>query len=525
MARFWALGFAVAVVAVSSPPAFAYDEEVHTFLAKAALAGAGLDVPAPPIDPSAPLAVRSAIDAWARTSTDATLRAEWLRRYPAPESFDAWAMKELLSLSPAAEVLGIDRLPPPAATFGEVIEAGARQPDDDRRNRDRFAYDAARKQLSGPADPAILNMGKLGALSSQAHAHYGLAQVELSADPEVLKNDPRRFAVAAGYPKGPVLTLGAEMAELHLELALIAASLDPPSPTLAWLYTGHAFHYLQDVSNQIHTVQVGVYDFFVDATLQRLWLSAKTGGGYFGELRTMSSIGIDMLTNHHVISEKLAKKRLIGSLSGQPTHEGDLLARAPKEEDAELAAAIDRAIAPWGERAFAEPFGEAMARAMIEASSHEGAAVYQATRAIALRRFSRAGVLFDEHTGDPDASILGEQERDPEAYGRFFELQERAFRRAGTAMRRWVALEKIAIERGADPALRAQVIERLVRRQLRALREAEARRADYVADPPREAAGPERMPVMLIAEGVLLLGAAAIALRLRRRFSRPRARL
>lgn len=506
--------------------ALAYDEEVHTFLAKAALAGAGLDVAAEPIAPDAPLAVRTAIDLWARTSTDTALRAEWLRRYPTPELFDAWAMKELLQLSPAAEVLGIDRLPPPTATLLEVIETGARQPDDDRRNRDRFAYDAARKQLSGPADPAILNMGKLGALSSQAHAHYGLAQVELSSDPEVLKSDPRRFAVASGYPKGPVLTLGAEMAELHLDLALIAATLEQPSPTLAWLYTGHAFHYLQDVSNQIHTIQVGLYDFFVDATLQRLWMSAKTGGGYFGELRTMASIGIDMLTNHHVISEKLAKKRVIESLGGRSTHEGDLLVSAPKNDDPELAAALDRALAPWGARAFAEPFGEAMARVVIETSSHEGADVYRATRAIAQRRFSKAGVLFDEKSDDPDSAILDENDRDPEAYGRFFSLQERAFRRAGTAMRRWVALEKQAIEQSADPAerarLRSAAIERLVRRQLRALHEAELRRADYVANPPAEATGPERMPLMLAAEIALLLAAALLARRiLKNNRSRP----
>src|SRR5204862_4897084 len=111
---------------------------------------------------------------------------------------DAWAEKELLLFAPESNVFGIDRLPDKIGTPHDAIELGAREPDDDRRNLDRFAYDPARKRLKNErggdvaADPALLNMGKLGALSSQAHAHYGLADVEFSSDPEVLKKDPRR---------------------------------------------------------------------------------------------------------------------------------------------------------------------------------------------------------------------------------------------------------------------------------------------------------------------------------------------
>ena len=91
-------------------------------------------------------------------------------------------------------------------------------------------------------------------------------------------NKERSNGSASVYPPGPVLTLAAEMAEAHLDLALIAALGEQPSETLAWLYTGQAFHYLQDITNQIHTVQVGIYDFFVDATVAQLrWLSEGTG--------------------------------------------------------------------------------------------------------------------------------------------------------------------------------------------------------------------------------------------------------
>ena len=188
----------------------------------------------------------------------------------------------------------------------------------DQRNRERLAYDADRKPLRDkkgqpvPADPALLNFGKLGFLSSQAHAHYGLPQLQFSDDPEVLKTDPRRFAVASSYPKGPVLTLAAEMAQEHLDLALLASLCATPEGApagraLTHLYTGQAFHYLEDVSNQVHTVQVGLYDFFVDAFKARLMMSLRTGGGYLGPLRSLSSIGIDILTNHHTLSEALAR--------------------------------------------------------------------------------------------------------------------------------------------------------------------------------------------------------------------------
>lgn len=55
-------------------------------------------------------------------------------------------------------------------------------------------------------------------------------------------------------------------------------------------------------------------------------------------------------------------------------------------------------------------------------------------------------------------------------------------------------------------------IERLVRRQLKLIGEVEARRKDYLANPPPAAAGPERMPLMLAGE-VALLAAALLILR------------
>src|SRR5262249_47423292 len=152
----------------------------------------------------------------------------------------------------------------------------------------------------------------------------------------------RRFAVAAGYPKGPILTLAAEMAQAHLDLALLASLTAAPDSSaeglsLTYLHTGQAFHYLQDVSNQIHTVQVGLYDFFVDAFKARLLLSARTCGGYCGELRSLASIGIDFLTNHHTLSEALVRKRVLdavasGSIGGPSIDGSGVLVNAPDRD-------------------------------------------------------------------------------------------------------------------------------------------------------------------------------------------------
>ena len=61
------------------------------------------------------------------------------------------------------------------------------------------------------------------------------------------------------------------MAQIHLDLSLVAALTDmPSSKELSWQYAGQGFHYLEDIGNQIHTVQVGLFDFFFDAAMERL---------------------------------------------------------------------------------------------------------------------------------------------------------------------------------------------------------------------------------------------------------------
>lgn len=541
-----------------SSDALAFGEDVHELLTVHALAQAKpLDARAEPIAPGLPAAIRTAIDARARVHPNPKIREAWTTRYPEPASFDPWAYKEFLLLAPDREVIGIDTVTFEAATLRELVGKGSRQPDEDFRNRDRLAYDADRKPILDsagqqvPADPALLNMGRLGALSSQAHAHYGLADVEFSDDPEVLKTDPVRFAVPSAFPEGPVLTLAPEMAQLHTDLALLAMLVDLPSQpedsaevpdeepdapaakpnaapgaaSLTWMHAGQALHYLEDVGNPIHTVQVGLYAFFVDAFTTRMVMAVKTGGGYLGELRSLASIGIDILTNHHTISEDFTAKRAMVADKGDGTPEAEALLVAMRTPNQEMVKKIIETIGPPDAATHAE-FGKKLTEVLIDASSAYGDDVYAATRAIAQPDYRSEGVLFDYTSTDPETAVVAESPDNAEEFATFWKLQQEAFGRSGTTVRAYAALTLAFIERAMHSeetrtSARDQVIDRLVVRQLAMLDEAEARRAVWMKRPPESAAAPEREPAVLAVEIVLTLGLIAIAAALVRR-RRPR---
>jgi hypothetical protein len=526
-----------ACVALAPERAHAYAIDVHAELSRQALASSNLGDKAAPIDIALAATMRATMDGYGRNTP--ALRDAWIKRYPQPTDFDAFAEKQLLLFSAGASVIGIDRvdpLMPKDPTLLEVVARGSSHPDEDYRNRDRLAYDQKRQPLkdkSGnlvPADPALLNMGSLGLLSSQAHAHYGLAQVEQSDDPKVLQTDPRRFAKSVGYAKSPVMTLAAEMAQIHLDLSLLAALGDgPTSRELSWQFLGEGFHYLQDVGNQAHTVQVGLYDFFVDAFVMRLKSGLLTGGGYFGKMRSLGSIGIDILTSHHVLGEELTRKRMLAAKSGNGDPVGKRLLQAPTEEDAEFAARLDTALSGLGAAPEKGEFALAITRQLIEASSREGADLYRATRAIADPRLHKQEVVFNDETDDPDRFIVAETPQNAAAFKEFWSLQERSFRRVGTAQRRVVALTRKLLAGATTPEARAElqkaVLQRLLSRQLRMVAEADARLADYLQNPPVNVTAPERAPELLAADiaiALVLAGIVALVVRRRRRATAPK---
>jgi hypothetical protein len=349
------------------------------------------------------------------------LQQRFLARYPELARFDAWELKRLLALNPDQRVAGLDEdVPLPVGSDGAAVFAAAsRLPDDDRRNQDRFRHDASRAVVRDhdgkplPDDPATLEMGDLTGLSSQAHAHYGLPKIAFSDDPEVLKHDPRRFAIPP-----TVHTFGAAFADLYTALAVISAKLDG-GERLALVHAGAAAHHIQDVANQIHTVQVGIYDFFVDAKVESLKEELRSVGGLLRPRPTFVSIGIDIIANHHTLAEALYAKHLLAP--------GDPVARLLAPVDTDFETALGRIPA-----ACSPGFGRSIAEAMIDRSSFEGAPVYAAIRAVANRDLSRVGHHFHDDSDDPDAFV-----RPGADLSHFYDLEARGAARADQALAAW----------------------------------------------------------------------------------------
>jgi hypothetical protein len=427
-------------------------------------------------------ALRAATWQAGATHPDAGVRARFLARYPSQQQFDAWAWKELLGLTPEARVVGIDALPEVAQDARAVAAFSSRLPDDDKRNVERFAHgpdrqvrrDGAGRPL--PADPAQLDMGALTGLSSQAYAHYGLPALQFSDSPDVLKADPRRWA----YPP-TAKTFAPDFAQMHTDLAIAAAASGTPGGRgLAWIWMGAAHHYIEDVGNQIHTLQA-VYPFFVDAKLQSWKENVLSLWGLLRPRPGFVEIGLGIIKNHHLFLEDLWGARVFDAAEGRAAPAGAVaglaaLATGDPEEDASLdALRLD----PDG------PFARAITEQLIEASSREGAEVYLAARDVANPRLSRSRYVYRE--GTPDSELRSSP--DPARLARFYELETRGFARASSAVRRHVALFQAEVARAdaseaARVAVRDAALRRLVASSLDAMDAREARLSAWLASQP-----------------------------------------
>ncbi len=464
-----------------SSPARAYEERIHRLLEERALAADVLDLPVS----SEVASIRSLVWRAGAEHPDPEVRRRFLARWPT--EWDDWSFKEFLGLTPEAKVVGIDVLPAPAARVGDVLVPAASQPDKDRRNQNRFAHDKDRKVREDawkrplPADPAQLDMGPLEGLASQAYAHYGLPRVTFTDEPAVLKEDPRRWA----YPP-TARAFAPAFAQMFTDLALVAAARGGERDPMAWLFLGHAHHYLEDVCNQVHTLQA-IYDFFYDAKIESYKEEFFTLGGLLRARRGFVSIGIDIIGNHHLLSENFWSKRVFEGKQPAVATALDALARGDAALDERLASVAD------------VDFARAMTEIVVDASSYEGGAAYEAIRELAVRRLSRAGEKYEDGM-DPDAFVR--PDADPQALARYYQLQAAGFARAGTALRRHVAAFRAAI--GTNAA------DRLVATQLRALEEREARLAGYTPKPP------QRAQVNWVVPGGLLSVLILLALLIRR---------
>ena len=459
---------ALLLAALLPASASAYEEAVHAFITRRAL---------PPDRPVAPPTEDDLDTFRAQFFVRASEHPEFERRYPTIHDFDAWAFKEFLMLDPAARVHGFEPLPDDdAGTLHRLLERASRWPDDDERNRHRYLHDPRTRELVRardgspiPYDPATLDFGSLTGTTSQSHAHSGLVDGPLSDDPEVLKKEPWRFAVpptAHAY--------GVELVQLYTDLSALAAQSRLPSAV--WLqaaFAGAAFHHLEDLCNQIHTVQVGISEFLETALLQSKLRDLQTLGGLFGERHSLQQVGLRLIANHHLLSEDLFAKHL-----------GEMQLAGIDQPDPGIAAAPD------------------LARAIIERSSREGPEVYRLVWRFSAKTLHDgvSGHEYDASKGDdPDAYV----ERTPEAQAaieEFNAIEIRGLRRAVTAVREW---QRRFPGKPHDP-----VPELVAYHQ-----QAEARRAGYRAPATGRQAIAWGYPIAAVA----LLGAAVAFARRRRR--------
>ena len=507
--------------------ALGYGIAMHNLLPRHALAGIrprpgspGLDDSLPPLsDADLALFRRQLYDRAAHLS-DTALRAAFLRRYATPDAFGAAAFKEFLMMNGAAPVMGVDsfasvyramspsdRRQDPHPDFvsgrrlvlGSALELGSIYPDLDRRNQNRLLRDAAgapRRGSAGdsiPFDPATLNMGRASGLSSQASAHYGLNRQPKSEDPAVLKSEPWNFALATTF-KGPVLTTAPDNAQQYTDLALIAA-LDgrPAFRTLGALYAGNAMHYIGDVGNAVHTIQVGIYPIFVDATIQA-WLSRfRHLFGLLGRPRTRNEIGLDIISNLHLLSEKLFQVEVVSALRGDTTVNSRVhpdvapALRSLQQGDDSLARAVHDTLSLLSGQPVAD-FGRVIADVVIDANYRDGAAVYRVTRDLADKPLRKGSIRVDFDTIPDDQVWRFVQTRHDapgsEELAAFNAVHARGLARTSTALRAWwEELSRVTETKGAarDAAMNA-VVTRLVRERLEYLRQAEQRRAEWMAE-------------------------------------------
>ncbi len=533
-----ALSFALCL---APRPGHAFSIEVHHALTKRALADR-LDLAlmvlldAPKLTSFWVWAGRAFADVEFDTSGDGeAFRA----RFPDPSDFDRIGVRSFLGFNtdPERSIWGISKFIEVGDTMPiELAVRASAWPDQDGRNRDRVALDDERKPMKladgrpVPADPMALNMGSATGLSSQAHAHYQLAADAPSDDPNVLREAPWNFVVAAGFPGG-VETYAGQMAQLHLDVAVLIrdwgeAEQAPGWEGLALIWLGAGLHYVQDAAGPLHNVQVGSYALFEAAKKAEIARALLTGGGTWGELPSFVSIGMGYLNNMHLLGEQWLRGEVAAVAAGRDAHPmiADIMQPTNPPGDDGLQADLEAKIAPFLQgKDRAEPWqdgrgaGSIIVEELALLGSREGGKLYDALHVVAAPRLLQIGeTLGDEEAVGPEHFRSLDEPGVAAAMATIAELHANSLRRALTAARLYHRVWETA---NADSAAR-----RLRRSRLSYLAASDARRQQYVDNPPAPSEATVHQPSWLAGEvGVLvfLLGCALLMRWLWRRRSRP----
>ncbi len=465
---------------------------------------------------------RSWLYARAARLPDTALRRAFLARYPSAAAFTPAAFKEFMMMNGTAAVLGVDSFaavdrqlgtnraldphPPSRAgaplTVRLALELGSDFVDLDRRNENRLLRDSLGRAVltppgdTVPFDPMTLNMGNRTGTSSQAWAHYGFNHHPKSSDPGVLRSRPWDFAVPIGFGDS-VETFAEPNAQAYTDLAYLALlEGGHGSRGLSVLYAGNAFHYVEDVGNAIHTLQAGIFGFFVDATLYRVWRQVITIGGLLGPVPSRNSAGLAIITSHHLMSERLFERELMAALREERANPAvigpsmkealDQLHHGNPRFAAVLAHALDSARSASG-ACDCPPVGQVVTAAIIADGNEDGALIYQLTRRLGTRRMRRPPAI-DFDTLPPDAvwtfvSDTGST-RTHGTLDEFNRAQARGLGRVHEALDAWWAeyLRMAATPPRERGALTERIVTRLVAARLAYLDAAEARRRQWCVE-------------------------------------------
>ena len=452
---------------------------------------------------------------------DSGIHRAFLKRYPNAAAFDAKAFKAFLMMNPEAQVLGVD---PFAAVYGArtrndiamdpttpyqpgqkvsiatALEMGSVYADIDRRNQDRlYRTPDGRVVLTAhgdtvPMDPMTLNWGRLTGLSSQAHAHIGLNHEHHSSETGVLSMTPWNFVVAIGFPTDSVESYAEANAQLYTDLSYLAMlGGGSGADMLSDLYAGNAMHYITDVGNPIHTLQAGIERFYTDATMQYWMNRLTTLFGLFGTTPSRNSIGLDILTNHHTLSEKLFQVELqqawrLDSLGKRDSISASMrgVLDALRNGDPMFKRVLDGAVISNAAKYWYPPYGSLIASTVIDSSYQDGATIYRLIREIAVPRLHKLGVAINFDT-IPDAKAWDyvQDRSDPQiraAIDTFNIYQGKGLARVHDALTSW--WDRYIITGRTLPKDRSALIDGLLKRVLRSqlnyLNAADARRQEYI---------------------------------------------
>ncbi len=443
---------------------------------------------------------------------DGTDPDRFLKRYPHPRAFDAFAIRGFLGLSqePTPAVWGLEEFQRNAGLdrFNLAVQ-GAAMPDLDQRNRNRLAYDSKRRLLkddSGqplPADPAVLGLGgSVTGPGSEAHAHRALDLETPCFNVICRESTPWQFAPGLGPAEGAP-SFAEAMAQRHLDLAILARTWGDTEDNqvgeyLALMWWSAGLHYVQDAADPAANVPLGGPGLWARAESMRWQLAWRSVGGYVQPLPALLWLARQLSGSARWYADAWFARQLELLRMDKPA--AAALAGAWTQtdvDDPELVAELGDQIKPHLTGAFqSQPFddgaGAMLVRALARLGGRDGGRLVDAAATamhpgLANGPLRAPGALLrPADSGDPDDPDV------QQATGQMAIAQARALRRVATASRLyWQAFENGS----SDAAAR-----RLRRQCLNALDAQEARLQAYRKAPPPPQPLTEPMPVVLAAE-------------------------